>query len=146
MRGRMARDLRPHGPWDTKLRTGGLIDIEFIAQVLTLVHIDDPRFRRSQTTHIALQRLARAGVLDPAEVQLLVQAERLWRTIQGMLRMTVGRLEAVSLPSASEQLLLQAAAKTGVAAVDAADLLRRSETIAQQVRAMFERYVGKPDG
>ncbi|MDQ2803032.1 MAG: bifunctional [glutamine synthetase] adenylyltransferase/[glutamine synthetase]-adenylyl-L-tyrosine phosphorylase, partial [Pseudomonadota bacterium] len=33
MRQRMARDLRPHGPWDVKLRAGGLIDIEFIAQV-----------------------------------------------------------------------------------------------------------------
>ena len=30
MRGRMARDLRPHGPWDVKQRPGGLIDIEFI--------------------------------------------------------------------------------------------------------------------
>ena len=44
MRARMARDLRPHGPWDVKLRAGGLIDIEFIAQTLQLVHVRDPGF------------------------------------------------------------------------------------------------------
>ena len=48
MRERMARELRPHGPWDVKLRAGGLIDIEFIAQVLQLIHARDPGFRRSQ--------------------------------------------------------------------------------------------------
>ena len=145
MRGRMSRDLRPHGPWDVKLRTGGLIDIEFVAQVLQLIHVHDRGFRRSQTTHVGLQRLAHFSVLDPSDARLLIDAERLWRTIQGMLRMTVGRLEAASLPHASALPLLNAAAKAGVTASDADDLLRRSEIIAQQVRVIFERYVGKPD-
>ena len=39
----MSRDLRPHGPWDVKLRPGGLIDVEFIAQVQQLIHIHDRR-------------------------------------------------------------------------------------------------------
>jgi glutamate-ammonia-ligase adenylyltransferase len=143
MRERMARDLRPYGPWDAKLRSGGLIDIEFIAQTLQLVHARDAGFRRSQTTHIALQRLNNAGVIAKADARLLIEAERLWRTIQGMLRLTVGRLETESLPLASALPLLQAAAKAGVSAVDSGDLLHKSEDIAKQVRIMFERYVGK---
>jgi glutamate-ammonia-ligase adenylyltransferase len=144
MRARMERDLRPHGPWDVKLRTGGLIDIEFIAQTLQLVHAHDPAVRRSQTTHIALQRLSDARAIDKPDAMLLIHAERLWRTIQGMLRITVGRVEAASLPPASAGPLLRAAAKAGVSAVDTDDLLRTSDQIAQQVRMMFERYVGKP--
>jgi glutamate-ammonia-ligase adenylyltransferase len=144
MRARMTRDLRPHGPWDVKLRPGGLIDIEFIAQTLQLIHARDPGFRRSQTTHRALQRLSQAGVIAPPDAKLLIEAERLWRTIQGMLRMTVGRVETAALPRASALPLLLAAVRAGVSVADTDDLLRKSDDIARQVRIMFERYVGKP--
>jgi glutamate-ammonia-ligase adenylyltransferase len=143
MRSRMARDLRPHGPWDVKLRPGGLIDIEFVAQVLQVVHSKVSGFRTSQTTHIALRRLSDAGFLDKADAAVLIRADRLWRTIQGMLRMTVGRTEAEALPAASAAPLLRAAAAAGVAAVDTAELLHKSNALAQQVRAIFENQVGK---
>jgi glutamate-ammonia-ligase adenylyltransferase len=146
MRARMARDLRPHGPWDVKLRAGGLIDIEFIAQVLQLIHVRDPAFHRSQTTNIALKRLGDVGALTRSDVKLLSGAERLWRTVQGILRLTVGRLDAEILPEASAAPLLHAAARAGAPAVDSAELLAKAELLAQQVRACFERYVGKPDG
>lgn len=145
MRERMARELRPLGPWDVKLRPGGLIDIEFIAQTLQLVHANDAGFRRSQATRTALGRLAEVGVIPRPDARLLINAERLWRTIQGMLRMTVGRVEAAVLPDASPPPLVRAAARAGVAAVDADDLLRKSERISERVRSLFERYVGKPD-
>ena len=144
MRGRMARDLRPHGPWDMKLRLGGLIDVEFIAQTLQLVHASDIGFRCSQTTHIALQRLKQRGVLAQPDADLLIGAERLWRTIQGMLRITVGHVDAVALPQASALPLLAAAADAGVSADSTDNLLRRTDAIADQVRTLFERYVGKP--
>ena len=145
MRARMTRELRPHGPWDVKLRAGGLIDVEFIAQVQQLIHVHDPGFRRSQTTQIALQRLSQAGALTPPDAALLIDAERLWRTIQGMLQITVGQVRSADLPPASAAPLLHAATEAGVPAVDTIELLHKSEVIAQQVRALFERYVGKPD-
>ncbi len=144
MRERMSRELRPHGPWDVKLRPGGLVDIEFIAQSLQLLYVDNPKFRRSQTTHIALHRLAAVGALSKPDAKGLIEAERLWRTVQGMLRMTVGRVEEAALPRASATLLLRAAAEAGVPAVDTEDFLRKAETIAQHVRTLFERYVGTP--
>lgn len=145
MRGRMTRELRPFGAWDVKLRAGGLIDVEFIAQVQQLIHARDAGFRRSQTTHVALHRLGEAGALARADARLLIEAERLWRTIQGMLRITVGPVKAADLPPASSAPLLHAAATAGVKAVDTNELLRKSDVIAQQVRTLFERYVGKPD-
>jgi [glutamine synthetase] adenylyltransferase / [glutamine synthetase]-adenylyl-L-tyrosine phosphorylase len=143
MRERMARELRPHGPWDVKLRAGGLIDIEFVAQVLQLIHARDAGFRRSQTTRIALRRLSVAGVIAKPDVAVLIEAERLWRTVQGMLRMTVGQVESGTLPPASALPLLRAAAATGVEAENSDDLLRRADEITVLVRALFERYVGK---
>jgi [glutamine synthetase] adenylyltransferase / [glutamine synthetase]-adenylyl-L-tyrosine phosphorylase len=143
MRERMARELRPHGPWDVKLRAGGLIDVEFVAQVLQLIHARDTGFRRSQTTRVALRRLSVAGVIAKPDVAVLIEAERLWRTIQSMLRMTVGQVDSGTLPQASALPLLHAAAAAGVEAEDSDDLLRRVDEIAVLVRALFERYVGK---
>ena len=144
MRERMARDLRPFGPWDVKHRAGGLVDIEFIAQVLQLVHARDPAFNRSPTTHVALRRLTTVGALTKPDARVLIQADRLWRTVQGMLRMTVGRLDEGALPEASAILLLRVAAQAGVTAVDTDDFLQKAEGVARQVRTLFECYVGKP--
>jgi glutamate-ammonia-ligase adenylyltransferase len=143
MRTRMTKELHPHGSWDFKLRVGGLIDVEFITQVLQLIHVGLPGFSGSQTTRITLQRLREAGLISPEDARLLIDAERLWRTIQGMLRITVGRTEADELPASSSTPLLKAAAKAGVAAVDSAELLHKSDLIAQQVCSLFEYYVGK---
>ena len=142
MRERMARELRQHGPWDVKLRAGGLIDIEFIAQTLQLIHARDAGFHRSQTTRVALKRLAEVDALSNPDAKLLINAERLWRTIQGMLRITIGRAETADLPHVSTLPLLGAAARVGETVVDADDLLERSERIAGNVRLIFERYLG----
>ena len=146
MRARMMRELRPHGVWDVKPRPGGLVDVEFIAQAMQLIHIGDPNFRRSQTTHVALRRLGDAGAIAGSDADGLIVAERLWRTIQGMLRMTVGRVEAETLPDASAAALLRAAAKVGVEAADTGELLEKADAIARTVQAAFKHYVGKPEG
>ena len=142
MRERIGQELRSHRPWEVKLRVGGLIDIEFIAQTLQLTHAGDPGFRRSQTTRVALQRLTDLGAISRPDGRFLINAERLWRTIQGMLRITVGRVETATLPHASALPLLEASARIGVTASDADDLLRQADKIAEQVRRLFEQYVG----
>jgi glutamate-ammonia-ligase adenylyltransferase len=146
MRERMARELRPHGPWDVKLRAGGMIDVEFIGQVLQLVHVGDAGFRRSQTTRVALQRLGAVGVISLADAAVLIEADRLWRTIQGMLRMTVGQVETAALPRATEVSLLHAVAAAGVAETEADALLQALDAIAMRVRGLFGHYVGEVEG
>jgi len=142
MRARMLKELRPHGRWDAKLRPGGMIDVEFIAQTLHLIHIGAPGFVSDPAAGTVLRRLADAGLLDPADAGVLIRADLLWRTIQGILRLTVGQTRADTLPPAIAEPLLEATAKLGIGAVDTNDLLHKSDAVAQQVRCLFTRMIG----
>ncbi len=62
MRARMLRDLPAAGPWDVKLRPGGLVEVEFIAQALQLVHLA-PLGVHEPVTRRALALLAGYGAL-----------------------------------------------------------------------------------
>jgi glutamate-ammonia-ligase adenylyltransferase len=139
MRGRMMRDLPPEGQWDVKLRAGGQIEVEFIAQVLQLIDAGESPGLCSATTRIALETLTKAGKLAADDAALLMRADHLWRTIQGMLRITVGRGARDALPDASAQALLRAIGS----AVDLSALRTTMDDMAQQVRAAFVRYVGE---
>ncbi|MBV9248883.1 MAG: bifunctional [glutamine synthetase] adenylyltransferase/[glutamine synthetase]-adenylyl-L-tyrosine phosphorylase, partial [Acetobacteraceae bacterium] len=70
MRARMARELPPEGPWDVKLRPGGMVDVEFIAQALQLVHARDYPGVCHPTTRVALQRLAQERLLPVDDTEL----------------------------------------------------------------------------
>jgi [glutamine synthetase] adenylyltransferase / [glutamine synthetase]-adenylyl-L-tyrosine phosphorylase len=145
MRARMLRELPPDGPWDVKPRAGGQIEVEFIAQVLQLIHAREAPELCSPTTRIAFTRLARARILSGDDAALLIRADHVWRTVQGMLRITVGRGARHELPDASAGAVLRAVAtaldRTGP--VDLAWLRGTLDTLAQQVRAAFVRYVGE---
>jgi glutamate-ammonia-ligase adenylyltransferase len=146
MRSRMGRDQTLDGPWDVKHRPGGQIDVEFIAQVLQLTAAAKRPEVCSPTTRVALRRLAEAGLLPAADVALLTGADHLWRTVQGMLRITVGRVTTADLPDASARPLLRAAAEAGMGAVDLPGLRATLDAMAQNVRAAFVRHVGEIAG
>ena len=143
MRARLLRDLPPAGPWDVKLRPGGQIEVEFIAQALQLAHA--ARVPSSPTTRLALGRLCVEGVLSEAETATLVLADRLWRTVQGMLRITYGRAPAEKLSEAATAALLRAATAAGVPAVDVDRLHATFADVANAVRAIFARHIGDID-
>ncbi|MCC6717746.1 MAG: bifunctional [glutamine synthetase] adenylyltransferase/[glutamine synthetase]-adenylyl-L-tyrosine phosphorylase [Acetobacteraceae bacterium] len=143
MRARLLRDLPPGGPWDVKLRPGGQIEVEFIAQVLQLVHAD--ALPAVPTTRIALARLRDAGKLPAEDAALLIRADRIWRTVQGMLRITYGRQPAEKLSEAAAAALIRAAAAAGAPSVDVAQLHATLAELAQQVRAEFTRHVGESE-
>jgi glutamate-ammonia-ligase adenylyltransferase len=66
MRALMARERPPRHPFDLKLATGGLVDLEFIAQSAQLVareRIDLPQ----ATTGMVLKRLAETGLVPEGE-------------------------------------------------------------------------------
>ena len=139
MRARMLRDLPPDGPWDVKLRAGGQIEVEFVAQVLQLIHAHEAPALCSPTTRVALARLAEAGLLPADDAALLIRADHVWRTVQGMLRITVGRGAREELPDASAQALLRAVGE----AVDLDALRATLDDLARQVRAVFVRHIGE---
>ena len=139
MRARMLRDLPPQGPWDVKLRPGGQIEVEFIAQVLQLIHAPRDPSVLASTTRVALARLAKAGVLPAEDARTLIAADRLWRTIQGMLHLTTGLPKNAELPASATQALLRATAMS-----DMAGLTATCERTAESVRALFTTHIGAP--
>lgn len=145
MRARMIRDLPFHGPWDVKLRPGGLVEVEFISQVLQLIHARDHPSVHNPATRLALRRLRDAGALCSADAEVLTQAHHVWRTIQGMLRITVGQLGTGALPPASTGPLLRAVADAGIQAVDIPALLLKLDDVSRRVRTLFTRHVGVLD-
>ncbi len=134
MRARLLHDLPPAGPWDVKLRPGGAIEVEFVAQVLQLRHGMAPG---GQCTRTALAALGTTGHLP--EWQALLRADRLWRTVQSMVRITVGR-GAMSLPEPALAALLRVAD----AGVDLPALRATLDREAAIVRAAFIHHVGEP--
>ena len=137
MRGRLLRDLPPTGPWDVKLREGGQIEVEFIAQTLQLLHPS----HANPTTRIALANLAAANVLAPSDAAQLIQADQSWRSVQGILRIAYGRAPAAELSPAARAGLMAA---VGLPAVDLRSLRATLDTLASDVRAIFIRLVGDP--
>jgi len=140
MRARLARDAPPASPWDVKLRAGGLVEVEFIVQVLELVHLRERPEVRHPTTRIAIDALAEAGVLEAQDAALLRRADRTWRTVQEILRITLGRLPRGELPRSVAETLARALALSSPEA-----LAPELENLAASVRECFIRLVGKPE-
>ena len=92
---------------------------------------------------MALTQLRDAGLLPPDDAQTLLRADHVWRTIQGILRLTVGQPTTQTLPSTPAALLLEAVARAGVQAVDIVELLLRLDVVAFQVRAHFRQTCGR---
>ena len=143
MRARMLRDLPPEGPWDVKAMPGGLVEVEFIAQALQLRHGADTPGVLSPTTRDALARLGAAGLLPDDEAAALVAADRLWREVIGLIRLTVGRTRDAALPAPAAAALLRIAAPLlDPPPVDLDGLRAQMLGAARTVRAIFERRVG----
>jgi glutamate-ammonia-ligase adenylyltransferase len=85
----LMEDERPgKGDWDLKLTPGGLVDIEFAAQFLQLVHAAD-RGPLAQNTGEALAALGRAGLGDPAALAALEGAWRLEQDLSQLLKVAL---------------------------------------------------------
>ncbi|WP_043340516.1 bifunctional [glutamine synthetase] adenylyltransferase/[glutamine synthetase]-adenylyl-L-tyrosine phosphorylase [Belnapia moabensis] len=143
MRARMLRELPAEGPWDVKAMPGGLIEVEFIAQALQLAHAPrEPRILAT-TTRTALARLGQHGILPAEEAATLIAADRLWRTVLGLVRLTIGKSRDVALPAPAEAALLRAVGPLlDPRPVDLSALRAQMQNMAGTVRAIFERRVG----
>lgn len=145
MRARLARDLPQAGPWDVKHRPGGLMEVEFIAQVLQLCHAAARPDVLSPNTCTALARLREAGLLATDDADALIRADRVWRTVQGMLRLTIGRNAGPVLPAPAYAALDRALRPLlpGMA-LDPAGLPATLDALGRDVRRLFLRHVGDP--
>ncbi|MDQ1079041.1 bifunctional [glutamine synthetase] adenylyltransferase/[glutamine synthetase]-adenylyl-L-tyrosine phosphorylase [Pseudoroseomonas cervicalis] len=147
MRARMLRDLPAEGPWDIKAMPGGMVEVEFIAQALQLAHAGRHPAILAPTTRVALARLAKARILPAEEAEALIAADRLWRSMLSLLRLTVGRWRHEDLPAATAAAMLRATAPLlGQGAVDGTALREQMREQAGRVRSIFERRLGPLTG
>ena len=91
MRALMARERPPSGFWDLKLAAGGLVDIEFAAQYLQIVHAAGGGPLAASTPPRRWRRWPRRGLAPAAPVQALIDAWRLQQDLSAAAQDRPGR-------------------------------------------------------
>ena len=88
MRDLLERERPPRSDWDLKLSPGGLVDIEFAAQYLQLIHAYDGGPLASNTSD-ALSALAAVGLGEKGSLAALLQAWRLQQDLAQLLKVAL---------------------------------------------------------
>ncbi|WP_374571659.1 bifunctional [glutamine synthetase] adenylyltransferase/[glutamine synthetase]-adenylyl-L-tyrosine phosphorylase [Phenylobacterium sp.] len=88
MRALMERERPPKGFWDMKLTPGGLVDVEFAAQGLQLLHAAGGGPLRQNTAE-ALAALSDAGLAAKAPLAALEEAGRLQQNLTQLLKVAL---------------------------------------------------------
>jgi len=140
MRARVHKNLAARGALDIKLREGGLLDVEFCVQALQLQHARSPGVLRT-VTRDALAALARTGALPAADAALLIDADRIWRSVQGLLRIMHGR----AIPAALTLPLAGRIARATSLPSDPEALAAALDGMAARVRNVCARILGETD-
>jgi glutamate-ammonia-ligase adenylyltransferase len=124
--------------WDLKYAAGGIVDIDFIAQYLQLVHASaKPDILNVNTQHV-LDNAARLGVLPQSSAEILRSAARLYHDLTQILRLCVS--EKFN-PETSGEDLLRIMARAGDAP-DFSSLEARVKETQTEVRRVFRTVVG----
>ncbi|MEI9900797.1 MAG: bifunctional [glutamine synthetase] adenylyltransferase/[glutamine synthetase]-adenylyl-L-tyrosine phosphorylase [Hyphomicrobium sp.] len=109
MRARIAKEKGSEDIWDLKQVRGGLVDVEFIAQYLQLVHAATQPQVLDQSTVEAFRKLRDAGALGAPHADVLIPATRLLLDLTQILRLCLeGRFDPATAPSGLKALLARA--------------------------------------
>ena len=138
MRRAIAAEKGEGDRWDLKYAAGGLIDLEFIAQYLQLVHAArHPEILDTSTAGV-LDKAWRLGILSVADAEILRPAARLYQDLTQILRLClVGPFDPQTAGAELLGLLGRAADLPDFAMLDA----HLAET-QERVRACFTRILG----
>lgn len=139
MRGAIAAEKGEDERWDLKYVRGGLVDIEFIAQYLQLVHAAAMPDILDTNTARVLEKARRLGVLATEDAEVLLPAVRLYHNLTQILRLCLsGKFDAKTAGAGLLRLLARAADVPDFATLDA--------TLAEtqdKVRESFVRILGE---
>jgi glutamate-ammonia-ligase adenylyltransferase len=138
MRRAIAAEKGADARWDLKYARGGLVDLEFIAQYLQLVHAAAaPEVLDSSTARV-FDKALRLDLLPPEEADVLRPAARLYHNLTQLLRLCLaGPFDPKTAGAGLIGLLCRAADLPNFATLDA----HLAET-QQRVRASFNRILG----
>jgi glutamate-ammonia-ligase adenylyltransferase len=140
VRRRMELELAREGPGRIHLKfgAGGLVDVEFLVQVLQLTHGTRHGTLCTPSTRLALARLGALGILPAARAEKLLEGYEFLRRLLRSLRLAQAR-PADCLPTTGH-LLARLAREAGQDSGRA--LLARHREVAEGVRAEYFRIVG----
>jgi glutamate-ammonia-ligase adenylyltransferase len=139
MRSAIAAEKGDSDRWDLKFAAGSLVDIEFIAQYLQLIHAADHPDILDTATAKVLDKALRLGLLPTAEAEVLRPAVRLYQDLTQILRLCLsGPFNPKTAGSGLLRLLARAADVPDFKTLDA----HIAETQAR-VRQSFIRILGR---
>ena len=141
MRAAIAKEKGDSERWDIKYVAGGLIDIEFIAQYLQLVHAHQMPDILDTSTARVLDKAWKLRVLTTQDAEILRPAVQLYQDLTQILRLCLpGRFDPKTADVGLLRLLARAADVPDFATLDAT--LIETQT---KVREQFRADIGKGD-
>ena len=140
MRALMLREQKVESLWDIKRSHGGLIEVEFIAQYLQLIHAQTNPEILLPNTHDSLQQAANSHLLTPQDAQSLLHAISLYRRLTQLLRLCLsGLFDPKTATRSMTETVCRAALMPDIASTEA----HLAETQAQ-ISAIFAKIIGRP--
>jgi [glutamine synthetase] adenylyltransferase / [glutamine synthetase]-adenylyl-L-tyrosine phosphorylase len=140
MRGLMLREHKPSSAWDIKRSRGGLVEAEFIAQFLQLIHAHQCPDILDTNTFEAFNNLRQAGILDNQQAKELIEATRLYHRLTQILRLCLDvNFDPEMALAGLNRVVAQAALTPDVRAAE--DLLRDTQS---RISGLFDALVGPP--
>ena len=137
MRAMIEKEKGTSDLWRTKAFVGGLIDVEFIAQFLQIVHAAQNPSILDQNSANALRKLIAAGFLNSADGDTLLKASTLYQDISQILRLcTEGGFDPKEAPRDLIDLLLHTTGEPDLSRLEA----RLRETYAE-VAHLFSKLI-----
>jgi glutamate-ammonia-ligase adenylyltransferase len=138
MRRRLLAEFGGRGVWDLKHTHGGLVDIEFIAQGLQILHAAERQGILERNTASALHKLAAAGLLAPHQAEVLKRALELYQRLIHVIRLCINEpFSPDKAPQDLKRLVASAAAAPDISAAEA--LLADTQA---EVRELFASIIG----
>jgi [glutamine synthetase] adenylyltransferase / [glutamine synthetase]-adenylyl-L-tyrosine phosphorylase len=138
MRAAIAKEKGDADAWDLKYAAGALVDIEFIAQYLQLVHAAAAPEILDTSTARALEKAERIGVLKAEDAAVLRPAVKLFHDLTQILRLCLpGKFDPATAGEGVLGLLARAADLPDFPALQA-----HVEETQAQVRECFVRILG----
>jgi glutamate-ammonia-ligase adenylyltransferase len=139
MRAAIAKEKGDRERWDLKYAAGGLVDIEFIAQYLQLVHAHELPDILDTSTARVLDKAWALQVLPVEDAEVLRPAVQLYHDITQILRLCLaGPFDPKAAGGGLLRLVARAADVPDFAALDATLIETQS-----RVRESFVRILGK---
>jgi len=141
MRARLDAERHTDCIWALKHLRGGLVDIEFIVQYLTLKHAPAHPGLLDLDTRATLVALIEAAILPIHDGQTLTDALDLWQGLQGLLALTIaGDITPEREDEISKALKQDLVRIAGGASGQAADYAQLKKTIRRRADAVYALF------